>query len=153
MTSLISCNIVGVTAALKNIAVMGTYATAAADRGAHAAAEQLQEKEKQFAESSRWTGHLIESITIRHAGIGEYEVGPTVEYAPYVEYGTSPHWVSETKLTAWARYHSMEPKALRNKIGEEGTEAEPFVAPAIEAVKSGGAGFILAHSLMIRPPL
>jgi hypothetical protein len=153
MTALISANIVGVTAALKNIALMGTYATAAADRGAHAAAEQLQEKEKQFALSSKWTGTLIESITIRRTGIGEYDVGPTVDYAPYIEYGTGAHWVSESKIASWARDHGIEPKALRNKIGEEGTESEPFVAPAIEAVKSGGYGFIIAHSLMIRPPI
>jgi hypothetical protein len=52
-------------------------------------------------------------------------VGTAVEYAPYMEFGTRPHWVGASvwiaKLGAW-RYIGMHP----------GTPAQPYLRPAMD---------------------
>ena len=54
------------------------------------------------------TGRLRQSIGVRKIGEGHYRVGTNVSYAPFVEYGT------------------------------RGRRGNPFMRPAVEAVKNRG---------------
>jgi len=47
------------------------------------------------------TGRLRQSIIVR-LETGEVSVGPTVPYAPYVEYGTKPHIIRPVRAKALA---------------------------------------------------
>lgn len=53
-------------------------------KGAERLAQKIREK------APVRTGRLRQSVTIRF-GVESIDVGPTVEYAPFVEYGTKPH--------------------------------------------------------------
>jgi len=60
------------------------------------------------------------------------------EYARYVEGGTEPHYPPIEPLKRWAGRVLGDESiayALQKKIGEEGTEPQPFVRPGIEAMK------------------
>ena len=50
-------------------------------------------------------------------------VGTNVKYAPFVEYGTKPHWVGVRHLQGWARRHHVNPYAVQRKIAKHGTPA------------------------------
>ena len=65
-------------------------------------------------------------------------VGPTVHYAPHVEYGSRPHWAPKGALQPWARRHGfpMGPVGdflVRRIIARRGTKAHPFMRPAAAA--------------------
>ena len=66
--------------------------------------------------------------------------GPTVKYAPPVEYGSRPHWPPSGALQPWARRHGFPMGArgdwlLRSIIAKRGTKPHPFLAPASEEVE------------------
>ena len=67
--------------------------------------------------------------------------GYTADYAEYVEKGTRPHWIplrAMPELKRWARRvlgNEGAAWAVRSKIAQEGTEAQPFVQPGIDAMK------------------
>ena len=90
------------------------------------------------------SGELRRSIRVKHEG-DDTLVGTDIKYAPYVEYGTKPHWTSAKNLIDWAMYKLKagsgkkgEQKALSvayaivNKIAKEGTKPHPFLTPAID---------------------
>jgi HK97 gp10 family phage protein len=63
-------------------------------------------------------------------------IGPTVNYAPFVEFGTRPHWPPQGALQPWARRHGFPVGPLgdflvRRAIALRGTKAQPFVGPGI----------------------
>jgi len=71
----------------------------------------------------------------------------TIEYdaphAPYIEYGTRPHWPPIEPLAAWAVRVLQVPKAearqvgflIARKIAAVGTEPQPFLRPAVDLGK------------------
>lgn len=61
-------------------------------------------------------------------------VGTPLEYGRYVAFGTKPHFPPPEALAGWAKRHGMEGAeyAIALKIAEEGTEAQPFLRPALE---------------------
>lgn len=61
------------------------------------------------------------------------EVGTNVKYAPFVEFGTRPHWPPKGALQRWAERHGMESDFLiRRAIAKHGTLAHPFLFPSFE---------------------
>ncbi|MBP6063847.1 MAG: HK97 gp10 family phage protein [Bacteroidales bacterium] len=88
------------------------------------------------------TGFLRKSIRVKHEGDDTY-VGSDLQYAPYVEYGTKPHWTSAQNLKDWAMYKLGAGKgkagekealsvayAIIHKIAQEGTKPHPYLTPA-----------------------
>lgn len=89
------------------------------------------------------TGRLRASISYRLISAGTevlaVEVGTNVQYAPYVEFGTRPHFPPPEALKRWAKLHGMKPGAefaIARKIAVEGTPPKPFLFPALNANKS-----------------
>ena len=62
-------------------------------------------------------------------------VGSRVDYAPYVEKGTRPHWTSVRNLEKWALDHGISPYAVQRSIAERGTKANPFTKRTYKQVK------------------
>ncbi len=97
---------------------------------------------KNLKESGAWDlGTVAYSIKVdRIKGGATVEIGPTAPHAPYVEYGTKPHFPpwkgpDAAGLEGWARRHGFDsvfPIAL--KISKTGTPAKPFLLPAYLAV-------------------
>ena len=81
------------------------------------------------------TGRLRASITPdAYKTRDGYEgvVGSNVLYAPYVEFGTRPHWPPPGALVPWAPRHGMSEGTARYIIGTRGTKAHPYLIPAVE---------------------
>jgi len=87
------------------------------------------------------TGHLRNSIIAEMTAdkMGA-EVGAdkaTAPYAPYVEYGTKPHWPPPGEIRRWVLDHKMPESAvfpISLKIAKHGTKARPFLYPAFNKV-------------------
>ena len=77
------------------------------------------------------TGRLRSSV-VTNLGRLSANVGPTAYYAPYVEYGTRPHFPPPTALNPWARRHGWGSWALAFHIAKYGTKAHPFMRPAAQ---------------------
>lgn len=80
------------------------------------------------------TGRLRSSIMTQIEPL-RAAVGPTVTYAPYVEYGTRPHWPPKGALQPWAGRHGFPAGAkgdwlVRFIIFKRGTKPHPYVRPA-----------------------
>lgn len=80
------------------------------------------------------TGRLRASITPEVRTRGKTVrgvVGSNVQYAPFVELGTRPHWPPPGALATWARRHGIENEFLvRRAIGLRGTKAVKFLERA-----------------------
>ncbi|MBI5192762.1 MAG: HK97 gp10 family phage protein [Nitrospirae bacterium] len=90
------------------------------------------------------TGNLRASIKANISPDGlKAEIGvdkqANANYAPYIEYGTRPHWPPLSALTEWCRRHRMQGKEflIARKIARYGTKPRPFLIPAWESVKPG----------------
>ena len=70
-------------------------------------------------------GTLRNSITHRVMGGDTLEVGSNVEYAPYVELGTGPHFVPPPE---WERFEAEKGKG----VGKAYVKPRPYIRPAIE---------------------
>ena len=86
------------------------------------------------------TGRLKGSLMIYPSGAGysEYKLFDGVEYGAHVEFGTSPHHVSAKNLTKWSGRKLGDASlayAVANKISKFGTNAQPFMRPALSQVK------------------
>lgn len=82
------------------------------------------------------TGRLRGSITSRVVGEEKSITGITgtnVKYAADVEFGTGPHMPEMGSLAIWAKRHDVELKAIAEAIGQHGTRAQPYMAPAAKA--------------------
>lgn len=101
--------------------------------------------EKIAAENSD-TGHLIQSIQFQMTGELKGEVGTSIEYAPYIEFGTNAHRPPFQPIYEWAwrkrndiglQDEEVEGFAIAvcNKIAAQGTEAGLQWTRSIEEIK------------------
>lgn len=81
---------------------------------------------------------------------GSVTWGNSSEYAEPVEDGSDPHWIPaqavKTSLSKWARRVLGDESAawaVRHKIAQEGTPAQPFIQPGIDAMKA----FLRSHGI------
>ena len=91
------------------------------------------------------TGRLRSSIITDIQPLSA-RIGPTVEYAPYVEFGTRPHWAPMGALQPWAGRHGFGAGAkgdwlVRFIISKRGTKAHPFMRPAAQKSLAAVRGF------------
>ena len=81
------------------------------------------------------TGRLRSSIHTRLAPLRAV-ISANAHYAPYVEFGTRPHWPPLSAMQPWARRHGF-PGGQRGAflvaraIARHGTRPQPFMAPAL----------------------
>jgi len=71
-------------------------------------------------------------------GYKSYILADGVYYGVDVEFGTSPHYVSAEHLKGWAKRVLGDEKAsypVAKKIAKLGTEAQPFIRPALFQVR------------------
>lgn len=103
----------------------------AADRGFGVSQEHVPHGADSFLASSGYPP--------RENPDGSWEWGYSAAYAAAVEDGSEPHWIplhAMDGLKRWSRRVLGDEDAawaVRSKIAEEGTEAQPFVEPGIEA--------------------
>lgn len=80
------------------------------------------------------TGELYESIEKRSSPKGlSVSVGSTAKHAPYIEFGTAPHFPPVDKIRAWCLRKGLPASAaypIARKISERGTPERPFLYPA-----------------------
>ena len=90
------------------------------------------------------TGHLQGSIQPRVSGT-QVSIGTPVKYAPYVEFGTRPHYPPPNALQPWARRHGFGPRGhfmLAAIIAKRGTKPHPFLIPGYEAARGAIDGYV-----------
>ena len=66
----------------------------------------------------------------REPGRVSLEVGPDAKHAPFVQFGTRPHWAPIAPLRAWARRKLGDASAgyaVQKKIAREGTDPQDFL--------------------------
>lgn len=83
--------------------------------------------------------------TLRQSGFEPTELddgsviwGYRASYAQYVEEGTRPHWAPIEPLKLWAQRvlgNERAAWAVQQKIADEGTEGQGFVAAGVQAMK------------------
>lgn len=86
------------------------------------------------------TGRLAQSIYSRKIDDLTYEVATDVRYAPFVEYGTRPHYPNYQSIYVWVgqklgihgKSQSQVAWAVVNKIAQKGTEARNYFKDAYE---------------------
>lgn len=86
------------------------------------------------ASGARDEGHLVNSITHDVRTHSAY-VGSNLEYAPWVEFGTRPHFPPVDALKGWARRKLGDENAafaIAKKIAKKGTKAKPYLRPALD---------------------
>lgn len=84
------------------------------------------------------TGRLAQSIYSRKIDELTYEVATDVYYAPFVEYGTRPHYPNYQSIYVWVgqklgirgKKQSDVAWAVVNKIAKKGTEAREYFTDA-----------------------
>lgn len=82
------------------------------------------------------TGRLRGSIG-RDVGARQAEIGTNVDYAPYVEKGTRPHFPPVAAVAGWATKRGLEPYAVARGISRRGTKAQPFLEPGLKNSEGG----------------
>jgi len=93
------------------------------------------------------SGQLRQSFRIMgKSGDSSYIIGSPLKYASVVNFGRQPHpgnkgkWPPIEPLKKWVRRKLGEDEsmayAVRNKIGKEGTEGDPFAERAIRNVEN-----------------
>jgi phage gpG-like protein len=92
------------------------------------------------------TGRLRASIIpeIRVSGPTQIQgvVGSNVEYAPFVELGTKPHWPPVGALEVWARRHGISAFLVARAISRRGTKAVKYLERAFDQNISRIVGYI-----------
>lgn len=76
---------------------------------------------------------------------GLVATGKQAPYAPYVEYGTRPHWMPIKPLKAWAARVLHDESAaymVQRSIAMRGTKPKPFFGPAIEEGRRDAPGIM-----------
>jgi hypothetical protein len=80
------------------------------------------------------TGGLYESIDIQMSAAGlVFTVGAKAAYAPFVEFGTSPHFPPVEPIREWCRHRGIPEEyafVIARAISERGTPERPFLYPA-----------------------
>lgn len=65
----------------------------------------------------------------------EAVIGPNVEYGPYVEHGTRPHFPPVKALSEWAGKVLGDASlgfVIAKSISKKGTKKQPYMLPALE---------------------
>lgn len=65
------------------------------------------------------------------------DIGSAQKTAPWIEFGTRPHFPPPDALIPWVRRHGMPDSAafaIARKIAQRGTPASPFLGPAFDEV-------------------
>jgi len=101
------------------------------------------------------TGNLRERINLSPMSRGavEYTLSDGVDYGIHLEYGTGPHWVPIKPLKEWSRLvlgDESAAYAVRQKIKNEGTPAQPYFRPSLHQTKEIWMPFYY-QKLMSRP--
>ena len=83
------------------------------------------------------TGRLRASIASEMSSATSVSIGSVTKYAPYVEFGTRPHFPPLAALQPWARRHGFpagRPGAylVARAIAARGTRPQPFLVPALK---------------------
>lgn len=78
------------------------------------------------------TGRMRNSIGVEKPSDRLRRIGPNVDYAEHVEFGTSAHYPPLNSLWGWSKRHGVDPWALQQSIGMWGTPAQPFMQPAAD---------------------
>lgn len=89
------------------------------------------------------TGNIARSRNLDFLG-KEARIEFTAPHADFIEYGTLPHTPPIEPIRSWAKRklgvseNEVDNVAwgIVNKIKKEGTEAQPFIRPAIDEAKS-----------------
>ena len=81
-------------------------------------------------------GRLRDSIT-HEANSKRGKTGTNVEYAPWVEYGTRPHFPPVAAIADWARRVIGDGSRstaflIARAISRRGTKAQPYLRPALD---------------------
>lgn len=63
-------------------------------------------------------------------------VGSNVIYAPYMEFGTRPHWAPPGALSTWARRHGRSEFYIRTLIAMRGLKPRKYLQGGFEANKT-----------------
>ena len=90
------------------------------------------------------TGRLRSSITHKVLSNGRVIVGTPVKYAPYIEFGTSPHFPPPSAIKDWVRRVISPDESvlddiayvIARSISRTGTPSRPFLRPAIDKVRN-----------------
>jgi HK97 gp10 family phage protein len=94
------------------------------------------------------TGRLRASIKVESYSDGlARRVGSDVNYAPFVEFGTRPHFPPLEPIREWCRRHSIPEEAayaIALKISRTGQPARPFLFPAYEQERPKFEAVIMA---------
>jgi len=80
------------------------------------------------------TGRLRASIVPDVRRIGDDVVGivgTNVDYAPYMELGTRPHFPPVSALMVWARRHHINAFLVARAISRRGLKARPFLSRSL----------------------
>lgn len=104
---------------------------------------------------TRLLGKSIVEDVDRFLNLIRLKVGAGAKYAPYVHFGTKPHWPKREPIVQWAKrkFALTDKEAQRvgylvaRKISRDGTEAKPFMDHALNQVAGRfaermGAAFI-----------
>lgn len=80
------------------------------------------------------TGKMYGGIEIASSPGGlVFAVGCTAKYAPYVEFGTKPHWPPLSAIREWCRVKGIPERAafpIARAIARRGLPERPFLYPA-----------------------
>lgn len=82
------------------------------------------------------TGRLRASITPEvHTFNDEVQgvVGSNIEYAPYMEFGTRPHWPPISAIQVWADRHGISAFLIARAIARRGTKPRRYLQRAFES--------------------
>jgi hypothetical protein len=82
------------------------------------------------------TGNLRNSIIAETTPNGlSAEIGSPFPYAPYVEFGTRPHFPPMEALEDWARKHKIPVFLVARAIAKRGLPARPYLNPAFFSIE------------------
>ncbi|MEM4497309.1 MAG: HK97 gp10 family phage protein [Nitrososphaerota archaeon] len=81
------------------------------------------------------TGRLMASWAYVKISAAEYVVGSTVEYAPYVAFGTRPHVIYPVRAKA-LRFEVDGEVVYAKYVHHPGTQPNPFIFDAIRLVRN-----------------
>lgn len=100
---------------------------------------QSKAKKKLREQKAIDEGNLINSIVVDPIQGGMVaEIGSIAPYAPYVEFGTKPHFPPPDALEDWARHHGFDSAwPICKVIAKRGLKERPYLGPAYEEEKDG----------------
>lgn len=132
----ISAKVTGKAEIATNLMLLRALAPAALAEANRVTAEEMLEfaQENLRTNDAIVTGDLYNSMRTRESNKGlVISLGSVSPYAPFVEYGTRPHFPPPDAIRAWCRMRGIPDSAVYPiclKIAKYGTPAQPFLWPA-----------------------